>query len=109
MWVGYAWKVLGLKSSAAQQRGQGGRPLNPQVVGPIVASMDYHGAEVEVARCGCVGRVGTKGIVVRETKFTIMVVTRKNGMKSKWLSQLLDLLTTLPLLCFRNVCLNDYS
>ena len=42
--------------------------------GPILVSADYHGALVEVVRSRCVSRVGLKGIVVKDTKFTFEVV-----------------------------------
>jgi len=36
---------------------------------------------VEVVRCSDAGKVGIRGIVVRDTKFTFTVVTRKNDVK----------------------------
>jgi len=78
MWKGYVWEVLGLKGSAG-----GNRMVSAQNHGALLASLDYHGAELEVVRCGCVGRVGTKGIVVRDTKFTFVVVTRRDEVRSK--------------------------
>ena len=51
--------------------------------GSKLASADYHGAEVTVVRSRCMGMVGLGGIVVRDTKFTFQVVTRKNELKSK--------------------------
>ena len=80
MWVGYAWEVLGLRGP---DEGGGGFYVTAQGAGPKVAGMDFHGAEVEVVRCACVGRVGTRGIVVRETKFTVVVVTRGDKLRSK--------------------------
>lgn len=40
----------------------------------LLASADFHGMEVEVVRCADAGRVGLRGIVVRETRSTITVV-----------------------------------
>ena len=54
----------------------------PANAGPILVSADYHGAEVEVVRSRCVSRVGLKGIVVKDTKFTFDIITRKNEIKS---------------------------
>ncbi|MCJ1472442.1 hypothetical protein MMC13_001090 [Lambiella insularis] len=75
MWIGYMWEILGLKE---------GRPtyLDAQAAGPKLASADYHGAELEVVRSRCVGRVGCKGIVVKDTKFTFEMVTKHNTMKT---------------------------
>ncbi|KAK3687007.1 hypothetical protein LTR37_019259 [Vermiconidia calcicola] len=49
--------------------------------GPLLVSADYHGALVEVTRSRCVSRVGMKGIVVKDTKFTFEIVTRKDELK----------------------------
>lgn len=58
------------------------RYVNAAAVGPLLASADYHGAMVDVVRCRCVGRVGIKGIVVKDTKFTMEIITPKNELKS---------------------------
>ncbi|KAL4904966.1 hypothetical protein BDW74DRAFT_24586 [Aspergillus multicolor] len=50
--------------------------------GSKLVSADFHGAEMEVVRSRCPGRVGLKGIVVRDTKFTFVVVTAKDEMKT---------------------------
>lgn len=52
--------------------------------GSKLASADYHGAEVTVVRSKCMGMVGLAGIVVRDTKFTFQIVTKKNELKSKF-------------------------
>ena len=59
------------------------RYVNAAAVGPLLASADYHGAMVDVVRCRCVGRVGIKGIIVKDTKFTMEIITPKNELKSK--------------------------
>lgn len=87
LWKGYFWEVLGLKTGSGNrpvERGSAsGRGLvSAQNHGPLLASLDYHGAELEVVRCGCVGRVGTRGIVVRDTKFTFVVVTRRDEVRT---------------------------
>jgi ribonuclease P protein subunit POP4 len=56
--------------------------VNAAAVGPLLASADYHGAMVDVVRCRCVGRVGIRGIVVKDTKFTMEIITPKNELKS---------------------------
>lgn len=87
LWKGYFWEVLGLTPGigSGSRAVEGGSKVvvSAQNQGALLASLDYHGAEVEVVRCGCVGRVGTRGIVVRDTKFTFVVVTRKDEMRSK--------------------------
>ena len=57
--------------------------VTPASHGAKLVSADYHGAEVEVVRSRCAGRVGTKGIVVRDTKFTFQIVTEKDEVKSE--------------------------
>lgn len=50
--------------------------------GSKLVSADFHGAEIEVVRSGCAGRVGIRGVVVRDTKFTFVVVTERDEVKS---------------------------
>ena len=76
MWIGYMWEILGLEKSEKSY-------VTAQGVGSKLASADFHGAELQVVRSRCVGRVGTRGIVVRDTKFTFVVVTMKNELRSK--------------------------
>ena len=40
-----------------------------------LCSADFHGAELEVVRSRCVGRVGIRGIVVKDSKFCFELVT----------------------------------
>ncbi|KGO65261.1 Ribonuclease P/MRP, p29 subunit [Penicillium italicum] len=75
LWVGYMQEILDVKAG-----GQG--HVSPASHGSKLVSADYHGAEVEVVRSGCAGRVGAKGIVVRDTKFTFVIVTEKDEMKT---------------------------
>lgn len=79
MWVGYMQEVLGLKPSSNRNN-----VINANNHGSLLASADYHGAEIEVVRSGCVDRVRLKGIVVRDTKFTFVIVTSKDQVKSKF-------------------------
>ena len=78
LWVGYMQEILDLKS--------GGRSgvVTPMGHGAKLVSADYHGAEVEVVRSGCASRVGVKGIVARDTRFTFQVVTEKDELKSEF-------------------------
>lgn len=77
LWVGYMQGILDVKAGAHGY-------VSPASHGSKLVSADYHGAEVEVVRSGCAGRVGTKGIVVRDTKFTFVIVTEKDEMKSEF-------------------------
>ncbi|KAJ5654120.1 hypothetical protein N7520_011348 [Penicillium odoratum] len=76
LWVGYMQEVLDLKSE-----GRSGL-VTPASHGAKLVSADFHGAEVEVVRSRCASRVGVKGIVARDTKFTFEVVTEKDELKS---------------------------
>jgi hypothetical protein len=60
------------------------KAVNATAHGSKLVSADFHGAEVEVVRSAAVGRVGIKGIVVRDTKFTFVVVTEKDEVKSEF-------------------------
>jgi ribonuclease P protein subunit POP4 len=79
MWVGYMQEVLSLKPCS-----DGSNIVSANAHGSLLASADYHGAEVEVVRSGCVDRVGLKGIVVRDTKFTFVIVISKDEVKSEF-------------------------
>lgn len=57
--------------------------ITPNSHGSKLASSDFHGADLEVVRSRCAGRVGVRGIVVRDTKFTFVIVTEKDEVKSK--------------------------
>jgi ribonuclease P protein subunit POP4 len=70
MWIGYIQEVLGPNCM----------PVSSATTAKLV-SADYHGAELEVVRSRCVGRVGTRGIVVKDTKFTFEIVTKANELK----------------------------
>ncbi|ROV93154.1 hypothetical protein VMCG_08734 [Cytospora schulzeri] len=70
LWLGYAREILG---SEVYTGGQG--------AGAKLSAADMHGAEVEVVRSGCVGRVGIKGIVIKDARFVFEVITPKNIVK----------------------------
>ncbi|KAJ5312381.1 hypothetical protein N7508_003211 [Penicillium antarcticum] len=76
LWVEYMHEILDLKPGARAG------PVSALVHGSKLVSADYHGAEIEVVRSSCAGRVGVKGIVVRDTKFTFVLVTEGDEMKT---------------------------
>lgn len=82
MWCGYIREVLGV--SVDDQGQQSDRYLTPAGAGPMLASADFHGALLEVVRSRCVSRVGIKGIVVKDRKFSFEIITRKNELKSEF-------------------------
>lgn len=71
LWLGYVREILG---SEVYTGGQGAAAK--------LSAADFHGAEIEVVRSGCVGRVGIKGIVIKDTRFTFEVITAKNKIKT---------------------------
>lgn len=75
MWVGYMWEMLGMQ---VDERAF----VTGNNAGSKLVSADYHGAEVTVVRSKCMGMVGLAGIVVRDTKFTFQIVTKKNEFKT---------------------------
>ncbi|KAJ5587246.1 uncharacterized protein N7459_003011 [Penicillium hispanicum] len=77
LWIEYMQEILDLKTD--HRSGM----VTPASHGAKLVSADYHGAEVEVVRSRCASRVGMKGIVARDTKFTFVIVTEKDEVKSK--------------------------
>lgn len=71
LWLGYMREVLGTEVYTG---GQGAAAK--------LAAADFHGSEVEVVRSGCVGRVGIKGIIIKETHFVFEIITPKNVIKT---------------------------
>ncbi|KAK9783772.1 putative Ribonuclease P protein subunit [Seiridium cardinale] len=71
LWTGYISEVLG---NELYTGGQGAAAK--------LAGADYHGAEVEVCRSRNPSRVGLKGIVIKDTRFTFEIITRKNQVKT---------------------------
>ena len=53
----------------------------PSSAGQMLASADMHGAFVRVVRSRCVSRVGTEGIVVRESRGAFEVVIKGDGVR----------------------------
>lgn len=74
MWCGYMREILGLSDGRRQYIDAAGS-------GQMLASADYHGALVEVVRSRCISRVGLKGIVVKDTKFTFEIVVKSDTVK----------------------------
>ena len=75
MWCAYMREILGLADGKRTN-------VEAQDAGPFLASADYHGAMVEVVRSRCASRVGMQGIVVKDTKFSFEIVTKKNVVKT---------------------------
>ncbi|KAI9052899.1 hypothetical protein LZ554_003171 [Drepanopeziza brunnea f. sp. 'monogermtubi'] len=72
MWIGYIQELLWEDGVM--------REVTPAAAAKL-SSADFHGAEVEVVRSRCVGRVGTKGIVVRDARGIFEVVTKRDEVK----------------------------
>ncbi|KAK2594592.1 RNase P/RNase MRP complex subunit [Conoideocrella luteorostrata] len=70
LWQGYAREVLG------NDLCRGG----PEAAAKL-ASAELHGAQAEVVRSRCTGRIGIKGIIVRDRKFVVEIITEKRGLK----------------------------
>ncbi|KAF3936064.1 hypothetical protein ABW20_dc0104265 [Dactylellina cionopaga] len=73
LWLGYIREILkgtfGVNGTAGQ------------AAAAKLCAADFHGCEVEVVRNRCPSRVGTKGIVIKDTKMTFVIVTRKDEVK----------------------------
>ncbi|KAM7201657.1 putative rRNA and tRNA processing protein [Rhypophila sp. PSN 637] len=70
LWLGYIREILG---NEIYTGGEGAASK--------LCSADFHGAEVEVVRSGCVSRVGIMGIVTKDSKFAFEIITKKNVLK----------------------------
>lgn len=75
MWLQYIREILGINGERKTIH------VTASGAGPMLTSADFHGAAVEVVRSRCVGRVGLKGIVLKDTKYTFEIITRKNELK----------------------------
>ena len=87
MWLGYMREILGFEDGKSAY-------ISAQTKGSLLASADYHGAQVLVIRARCAGLVGLEGIVVKDTKFTFQLITKRNELKSKpvhdfWMKRLM--------------------
>ena len=74
MWVGYMHEVLGLTDEKGWVSKEG--------QGSFLASAEYVGARMTVVRSNCTSYVGLSGIVVRDTKFTFVLVTTEDEAKT---------------------------
>lgn len=77
LWEGYMREVLGLNDPGRTPH------ITPNTSGQMLASADMHGAIISVVRSRCVSRVGLEGIVVRDTRYTFEIVTKKNIVKGE--------------------------
>ena len=80
LWCGYIRDVLGLRG--AEEGSKKHQYVSAPDAGPKILSADFHGAEIEVVRSRCVGRVGAKGLVVKDTRFTFTIITKEDALKS---------------------------
>lgn len=81
MWCEYVRGILGLSTQSDIDSKFRSHVL-PTTAGPMLASADFHGAMIEVVRSRCISRVGLKGIVLKDTKYTFEVITEQNELKS---------------------------
>ncbi|KAL9089416.1 MAG: hypothetical protein Q9165_005737 [Trypethelium subeluteriae] len=79
MWASYMQDILGI----GKKRGDGTliMGVSAQSAGQQLVTADFHGADVEVVRSRCVSRVGVRGIVAKDTKFTFEIITKGNELK----------------------------
>jgi len=83
MWLSYIREVLGFEGPADEGKGAWKKtPITAQDAGPLMASAEFVGAAVEVVRSRCVDRVGIRGIVVREHRNSVVVITKGNKVKN---------------------------
>ncbi|TKA25870.1 hypothetical protein B0A50_05625 [Salinomyces thailandicus] len=74
MWCDYMRQILGLSEGNKTY-------VDANAAGPMLVSADYHGALLEVSRSRCISRVGLKGFVVKDTKFTFEIITAADELK----------------------------
>ncbi|KAI9745644.1 MAG: hypothetical protein M1818_001178 [Claussenomyces sp. TS43310] len=74
LWLGYIHEILGISEGKLKAANTGSAAT--------LASADFHGADLEVVRSRCVSRVGVRGIVVKDTKFTFDIITKSNELKT---------------------------
>jgi len=93
MWCEYMRDILGFSSSDGDgARGGRAQYMTGTSAGPVLVSADYHGSLAEVVRSRCASRVGLKGIVVKDTKFTFDIITEKDELKSEFKLEYVHLL-----------------
>ncbi|KAF3352880.1 hypothetical protein VDGD_10183 [Verticillium dahliae] len=69
LWLGYVREVLG------------GEVYGGPGAAAKLSAAEFHGAEIEVVRSNCPSRVGIKGIVLKDARFTFEVLTAQNKVK----------------------------
>ena len=80
LWSGYMLEILGYMRNGKLVEGSDKKEIGVQAQGSLLASADMHGAQMQVVKSLDVGRVGTQGIVVRETRYSFVVV----GEEKRW-------------------------
>ncbi|EPS43402.1 hypothetical protein H072_2621 [Dactylellina haptotyla CBS 200.50] len=73
LWLGYIQEILKGSFGANGTAGQ--------AAAAKICAADFHGCELEVVRNRCPSRVGIKGIVIKDTKMTFVIITKKNQVK----------------------------
>ncbi|GAB7338865.1 hypothetical protein MBLNU457_5551t1 [Dothideomycetes sp. NU457] len=81
MWCAYVREILGT-STQTDGDGKFRAHVSTTTAGPMLASADFHGAMIEVVRSRCVSRVGLKGIVLKDSKYTFELITEQNELKT---------------------------
>lgn len=82
MWCAYMRGIMGLSTIDEGAPPPSSSFVSPSSAGPKIVSADFHGAKLAVVRSSCVGRVGLQGIVIRDTKFTFILVNQKDQLKT---------------------------
>ncbi|KAI8942722.1 hypothetical protein NX059_000770 [Plenodomus lindquistii] len=76
LWTQYMQDILGLNHADRAAH------IIPSASGQLLASADMHYANVTVVRSRCVSRVGLEGLIVHDTRFTFVIITKRNVVKS---------------------------
>jgi ribonuclease P protein subunit POP4 len=79
LWRGYVAEVIALGDGRSSFIGGSGGNATGALA--KLASADFHGALLEVVRSRCVSRVGLRGIVVRDSKFAFVLITKRDEVK----------------------------
>lgn len=74
LWFGYIREILGLNGNIT-------RGLNKDDAGAKIAAADWHGMVLTVAQSKCVSQVGLCGMVLREGRESVVIVTKADGAK----------------------------
>ncbi|KAI5923594.1 Rof/RNase P-like protein [Camillea tinctor] len=71
LWLGYIREILG---GELYNGGQGAAAK--------LSAADFHGAEMVVSRSSCPSRVGIRGIVIKDSRFTFEIITKQNKVRT---------------------------